>query len=51
MSGSVMITVGYPHELLGHLRRLEGAGDINFLPIPGVCWTNTGKNIPDMGRV
>lgn len=30
MSESVMISVGYPHELLGHLRRLDGAGDINF---------------------
>ena len=35
MSGSVMITVGYPHELLGHLRRLEGAGDINFFADSG----------------
>lgn len=35
MNGSVMITVGYPHELLGHLRRLEGAGDINFFADSG----------------
>lgn len=30
MGESVMISVGYPHELLGHLKRLDGAGDINF---------------------
>ena len=45
-----MIAPGYPHELLGHLRRLDGAVDINYFADSERLLSEYKRKYPDYGQ-